>query len=189
MAEETKPAKWWQQMLTTPALLLALGGGVGTAVPALWNEWKAYKLGVQGDRVQIAIAQQKLWEANLDCVRLKPVYTIALGEGVEVGVTLCHSGAALLRYQRSPETVQYTWIPFPQHRPVPEAQHSRPGDVLMPHTQVVVGVTRCILLQQRLVLWVRITEEPLARCQMEYITTVRGVLLKQADVACSTCDL
>ena len=139
--------------------------------------------------MQIAIAQQKLWEANLDCVRLKPVYTIAMGEGLEVGVTLCASGAALLRYQRNPDTVQYTWIPFPQHRPVAEPQHPVTGDVAMPTTHVVFGATRCILLQQRLVLWVRFLDETLERCQMSYVTTTRGVLLKQANVACNTCDL
>jgi hypothetical protein len=175
-------------MLTTPALLLALGGGIGTAIPAVWQEYKAWRLGVQANQLQQIEDQQVLWEKNLHCLRVKPVYTITLDADVEVGVILCQSGDALLRYQRAPEVVTYTWIPYPRHKPVPEPQHSSAGDLVTPQTRVVYGATRCVILQARLLAWVLADDDTLQRCHIEYITLVRGTLLERRELPCTRCE-
>jgi hypothetical protein len=188
-SESPKPAKWWHTMLTTPALLVALGGGLGSAVPAIWGEWKSWRLGIQSNRIQIVQEQQTLWQKNLDCLRLKPVYTIVLDEGVEVGVTLCSSGDALLRYQRNPDTVSYTWIKYPTEGRPAEPQHSRAGDVVIPQSLVVYGATRCILQQSLVVLWVLHDNTDVSdACHMDYVSTIKGVLLKTQAVPCAACD-
>lgn len=192
MAEESatpKPAPtWWHTILTTPALLLVLGGGIGTAVPAIYQELKAWRLGVQSQRIQIVQEQHDLWKQNLPCLRMKPVYTIVLDAGVEVGVTLCSSGDALLKYQRNPDTVSYTWIRYPTHGRPTEPQHSQAGDVVIPQSRVVYGATRCILLQSLVVLWVLHDTDVGDTCHMDYVSTIKGVLLKTQAVPCGTCD-
>ena len=132
--------------------------------------------------------QHALWQKNLDCLRLKPVYTIVLGEGVEVGVTLCSSGDALLRYQRNPDTVSYTWIRYPTEGRPADPQHPKTGDVVMPQSRVVYGATRCMLQQSLVVLWVLYDDEHSDACHMDYVSTIKGVLLKTQAVPCRTCD-
>jgi len=191
MAEQpATPQRWYQWFLLYPALLLSIGGGLGSAIPAVWNEVKAYRLGVQSSKIQIAQEQQLLWEGNLDCLRLKPVYAIEIDDGVEVGVTLCPSGAALLRYQRAPTVVSYTWIPYPTSGGggVGEQQHSSRGDVLTPQTRVVWGGTHCVSVQGRVVLWVLIDDLEADQCHAEYVSTVRGALLKHRPVPCGACS-
>ena len=187
--KETTPMPWWQKMLTTPALLVLLGGGLGSAIPAVWAEIKAYRLGVETARVQIAEEQERLWTKNVLCLALKPVYTITIAEGVEVGVTICSSGDSLLRYQRAPQAVTYTWIPFPTPRRGTSTPDTKTLDLHNPITRVVFGATRCIMLQGRIVLWVLYQdEETQERCRIDYITTLRGRLLRSQDVPCSTCE-
>lgn len=193
MAEDTespKPAaKWWQTLLTTPALLVLLGGGIGTAVPAVYQEWKAWKLGVQSQRIQIVTEQHELWKKNLPCLRMKPVYTIVLDEGVEVGVTLCSSGDALLKYQRNPDTVSYTWIKYPTEGRPTDPQHSALGDVRTPQTHVVYGATRCLQWQGLVLLWVLHDSPQGDTCHMDVITTIKGLRLKTEPVPCGACDI
>jgi hypothetical protein len=187
--DEKKPAKWWQVMLTTPALLLALGGGLGTAVPAIWAEVKAWRLGVETARVQIAEEQQRLWTKNLPCLALKPVYTITISEHVEVGVTLCSSGDTLLKYQRAPGVATYTWVPFPPTRRGDPALNTKTLDLQNPINHVVYGATRCVMLQGQIVLWVLYRdEETQDQCRMDYIATLSGRVLSSQDVPCSTCE-
>ena len=192
MSEDTHeptPMPWWQKMLTTPALLLALGGGMATAIPAVWNEWKAYKLGVTTARLHSVEEQERLWTKNVHCLAMRPVYTITISEGVEVGVTLCSGGDALLKYQRAPDMVTYTWIEFPkpgQRLTLPDAKTM---DLQHPITRVVFGGTRCVMLQGQMVLWVLYRDEVSAEaCRIEYIATVSGRLAQRRDVACALCD-
>jgi len=182
MAEGTAPAtQWWHYFLLYPTLLLSLGG----ALPTVWREFQAWKLGVDSARLQIIQEQQQLWEKNLACLRLRPVYTISLDTDVEVAVTLCTSGDALLRYQRSSQVVSYTWVKYPAHRPAPEPQHSSQGDQAPATTRITYGATRCLLQQAHIVLWV--LDANGAGCRLEYISTIRGVLLRREAVACTFC--
>jgi hypothetical protein len=186
---ETTPIPWWQKMLTTPALLVLLGGGLGSAIPAVWAEIKAYRLGVETARVQIAEEQERLWTKNVLCLALKPVYTITIAEGVEVGVTICSSGDSLLRYQRAPQAVTYTWIPFPTPRRGTSTPDAKALDLQHPITRVVFGGTRCVMLQGQMVLWVLYRDEVSAEaCRIEYIATVSGRLAQRRDVACALCE-
>ena len=189
MADETKPKKFWETLLLYPPLLVALGGGLATAVPAIWQEWKAYKLGVTTSRLHSVEEQERLWTKNVHCLAMRPVYTITISEGVEVGVTLCSSGDTLLKYQRAPNTVTYTWVAFPSpHRGItlPDAKTL---DLQHPITRVVFGGTRCVMLQGQMVLWVLYRDEVSAdACRIEYIATVSGRLAQRQDVACALCD-
>ena len=97
MADETRHKKFWETLLLYPPLLVALGGGLGTVLPVVWSEWKAYKLGVTTARLHQVEAQSALWTKNVHCLAMRPVYTITISEGVEVGVILCSSGDALLK--------------------------------------------------------------------------------------------
>ena len=191
MSEHTAPAtpgKWWHTLLTTPALLVALGGGVGSAVPALWAEYKAWKLGIQTNRLQIVEEQHALWEKNLSCLQVKPVYTIAIDDHTAVGVTLCVSGDALLTYQRSQDTISYTWVKYPEHAPRAGQGQAQTGETVTPQTVVSYGATRCVVLQGALVLWVRNGEAAHDGCWLEYISTHKGLALKRGGVACETCE-
>lgn len=179
-----EPSKWYHWALLYPGLILSLGG----SVPTVWNEIKAWRLGVQSQQVQQVQEQQRLWEKNLPCLRLKPVYAVTLADGVEVGVTLCESGDALLKYQRAKDVVSFTWIRYPEHGRASESQHSDAGDVLTPQTTVVVGGTRCVVLQGTVVLWVLYDDDTQAHCHVDYVTTVRGVLLRAQAVPCQTCE-
>ena len=176
-------------MLTTPSLAPCPGRRPGDRDPAVWNEWKAYKLGVTTARLHSVEEQERLWTKNVHCLAMRPVYTITISEGVEVGVTLCSGGDALLKYQRAPETVTYTWIEFPkpgQRLTLPDAKAL---DLQNPITRVVFGGTRCVMLQGQMVLWVLYRDEVSAdACHIEYIATVSGRLAQRRDVACALCD-
>ena len=189
MADETRPKKFWETLLLYPPLLVALGGGLGTVLPVVWSEWKAYKLGVTTARLHQVEAQSALWTKNVHCLAMRPVYTITISEGVEVGVILCSSGDALLKYQRAPDVVTYSWVAFPQpHRGItlPDAKAL---DLQHPITRVVFGGTRCVMLQGQMVLWVLYRDEVSAEaCRIEYIATVSGRLAQRRDVACALCD-
>lgn len=189
MANETKTKKFWEQILLYPPLLVALGGGLGTAIPAVWAEYKAYKLGVTTARLHSVEEQERLWTKNVHCLAMRPVYSITISEGVEVGVTLCSGGDALLKYQRAHDIVTYTWIEFPkpgQRLMLPDAKAL---DLQNPITRVVFGGTRCVMLQGQMVLWVLYRDEVSAdACHIEYIATVSGRLAQRREVACALCD-
>lgn len=183
-----KPLSWWQTFLTTPALLLALGGGIGTAVPAVWKEIKAYRMGVESSRLAEAQEQQTLWEKNLACVRGKSVYTITIAEARETGVTLCPSGDALLKYQRSATLTTYTWVPYPYGQTAPAPP---PGDAPheeAPSTRIVYGAVQCGTMQAHIVVLIFRDAARPERCQAEYITARQGKVLRQTAVSCAMCD-
>lgn len=184
MAELAQPTKWWHMFLLYPALLASLIGSVPTVI----QEVKAWRLGVATKRVQIVEEQRSLWKNNLDCLRLKPVYTVDLGEGVTVGVTLCGSGDALLRYQRSPEAVSYTWVRYPAYPRAGEQQHSTVDEVIEPQSRVVYGMTRCVLAQELMVLWIQYDHDDSEVCHMDYITTIGGALVQRRPVPCQSCN-
>lgn len=178
-----KPSRFYQWMLVYPALFVSLIGSVPTVI----QEVKAWRLGVATKRVQIVEEQQTLWKSNLDCLRLKPVYTVDLGEGVTVGVTLCGSGDALLRYQRSPEIVEFTWVRYPAYPKGGVPQPSAVDEVLAPQSRVVYGLTHCVLLQSRMILWIQYDDDAAETCHMDYILTTNGALVQRRPVACETC--
>lgn len=111
---------WWKLLLVYPAILTSLGG----AIPTAWQAFTAWRLDVAYSRVQIAEEQRRLWEKNLSCLDLRPVYSVSGPSGVVIGVTLCPSGDALLRYEVG-EEVTYTWIAYP-HAPG-SASRAGPG--------------------------------------------------------------
>jgi len=179
---------WWKTVLLTPALLVLFGGGIGTAVPALWHEYRAWRLGVETSRLQIYEDQKVLWERNLGCLRVKPVYTIMVDDQVEIGVTLCGTGDALLRYQRSPSVVAYTWVRFPEHLVAPEVQHSSRGDVGEPAIHMVWNQTRCITQYDVVIVWVRNEPDGQAMdCSIEYVGSFRGIMRRREMISCAVC--
>jgi len=178
-----EPTSWWQWLLLYPTFLAALGG----SIPTVWNEVKAWRLGVHSSKLQQAAEQQKLWTKNLSCLGTKPAYVIEIDAGVEVGVTLCTSGDVLLRYQLSNDSVSYTWIKYPDHKPVIEQQHSEHGDQIKVATRIAFGRTLCITLQSSLVLWILMDRETPPTCRVEYITAYDGQLLETRGSTCTKC--
>ena len=189
MSDEAAPSRpWWQTILLTPALLVLFGGGIGTAVPALWHTWQAWKLGVERHRLQLYEDQKELWQRNLGCIRMKPVYTITLDATVEIGVTLCPSGDALLRYQRSEAVVAYTWVRYPWDVPAPASQHSSQGESPPPQVRMVWNQTRCISQYDIAILWVKQqrADDP-ATCVLESIGALKGIMRRRESTPCAVC--
>lgn len=209
MAAETPhtPTSWWHWLLLYPALATTLLG----SLPTVWQAVKAWRLDVSYARVQIAEAQQQLWERNLDCLAAKPVYSVELPEGITVGVTLCASGDALLRYESQWGTVSYTWIPFPtgvqarpSHagcqpapgvacaqaagdlpgRPVPPALDQLPGAEPLVRSRIIFGATRCAVLRQGLAL--RLYSLDGSACWLEHIQVSTGQVVSRVQVPCTT---
>jgi len=189
MPDEAAPSRpFWQQILLTPALLVLFGGGIGTAVPALWQTWQAWKLGVERHRLQLYEDQKELWQRNLGCIRLKPVYTITLDGTVQIGVTLCPSGDALLRYQRSEAVVAYTWVRYPWDVPAPASQHSSQEGSPPPKVRMVWNQTRCISQYDIAILWVKQQQpDDPDTCMLESIGALKGIMRRRERVACAVC--
>jgi hypothetical protein len=139
------PQKWWQWVFIYPALATALLG----ALPAACQAVRAWRLDTTYAKVQLAEEQQKLWERNLDCLEAKPVYEVDVNAAVTVGVTLCPSGDALLRYAVDDE-LTYTWVRFPGwHHVKPQTRwdpHESVPDVTTPLASVRLawGTMRCV---------------------------------------------
>lgn len=183
-AGAAKPTSWWHWILLYPAVF----GALVAAIPTVIQEVKAWRLGVTASRVHIVEEQQRLWQRNLDCLHLKPVYTVDVGDGVTVGVTLCGSGDALLRYQRSPDAVSYTWIPYPAYPQATTPPSSTIDNVLPPQSHVMYGMTRCVSLQELLVLWIQYDAEASETCHMDYIATISGAQIQRRPVPCHMCN-
>jgi hypothetical protein len=174
--------KVWQALLVYPALLTSLGG----ALPTAWQAFKAWRLEVNYTEVQQAEAQQRLWERNLDCLEAKPVYSVEGPGGAVIGVTLCPSGDALLRYDTG-EDVTYTWIRYPTRRhsqrgPRRAYAQAEPPTPLLRST-IVWGATRCAVRRGTVVIRLFTTDGTI--CLVEHVLVATGVVVSQVPVSCS----
>lgn len=186
MAEaEAKPApqKWWHWFLIYPALVTALMGALPSACQAV----RAWRLDTTFAKVQIAEQQQGLWERNVDCLEAKPVYSVDVDEDITVGVTLCPSGDALLRYAVGAK-VTYTWVkaPVPQELRARWDPHELVPDVDKPLATVrmVWGNRRCIRVTQGRVR--RLIMLDGTHCAWEENRIGSGVVVSRVDVPCDT---
>lgn len=172
-------------LLLYPTLLLSLAGSVPTA----WQALKAWRLDVNYNKVQIAEAQQKLWQVNAACLESKAVYSVELPSvGVQVGVTICPSGDALLRYQPSAGQATYTWLAFPgtmqkraAFQETLKAGQEQPPALVQ--TTLLYGATRCTVARAGMIL--RLFTPDGAQCRVEMIDRATGVLVSGVPVACN----
>jgi hypothetical protein len=104
--------KWWQWAFVYPALATSLFA----AVPRVWEEYKALRLGVARSQIQLVQEQQRLWEANLECISQQGIYEADGPEGLIIRVTLCPSGAVLLRYYDNEWPAVYRWVARPARK-------------------------------------------------------------------------
>lgn len=186
--EAVSKLKWWQILLVYPAIASAVLG----AIPTAWQAVKAWRLDVNYNQVQQAAEQQRLWERNLDCLEAKPVYSVAGPDGATIGVTLCPSGDALLRYA-SGKQVTYTWIPYPQATrrfwgggagpalPVAFAQAEPPTPLV--RSSIIWGATRCAYRHGTVV--IRLYTLDGRTCLVEHVLVATGAVLSQVPVSCS----
>jgi hypothetical protein len=104
-----KPTSWLQWLIVYPAL----GTSLFAAVPTVWNELKAWRIGVRSSELQLVQEQERLWRANLDCIQQQGIYEADGVDGLIVKVTLCPSGDVLLRYYYNDWTPQFKWMGRP----------------------------------------------------------------------------
>ena len=104
--------KWWQWALVYPAL----GTSLFAAVPRVWEEVKALRLGVARSQLQLVEEQQRLWERNLDCLTHQGIWEVDGPEGLVVRVSLCTSGDILVRYHDNDSAPQLKWIARPARK-------------------------------------------------------------------------
>lgn len=102
--------KWWQWLIVYPAL----GTSLFAAVPRVWEEYKALRMGVARDQLQLAQEQQRLWQANLECLQQGSSYEVDGPHNIVVRVTLCQrTGDTLLRYHVGDWSPIYRWVSLP----------------------------------------------------------------------------
>ncbi len=101
--------KWWQWILMYPALAIAILGSVPT-----WGEIiKSIQLGVPFGQSSHADEQNRLWQENFECTRIKNPTTIMTEHKVEIGSLVCESGDVLLSGKRPEwDYPQKRWIAF-----------------------------------------------------------------------------
>jgi len=103
------PSKFWQYLIIYPTLALSIGG----SIPTVWNEVKAWKLGVNSSQLQLVKEQENLWHTNLDCIQQQGIYEADGADGVVVKVTLCPTGDVLLRYYYNDWGPIFKWVRHP----------------------------------------------------------------------------
>jgi hypothetical protein len=100
--------------ITTLILYPTLATSLFAAVPTIWNEYKAFRLGIASGEVQLVKEQEQLWESNLECLTESGIYEIDGPGGLVVKATLCTAtGDALLRYYFNDWTPVYKWVKKP----------------------------------------------------------------------------
>ena len=105
--------KWWQWALVYPAL----GTSLFAAVPRVWEEYKALRLGVARSQLQLAQEQEKIWSRNLECLTHAGIYEVDGPDGLVVKVSLCqHTGDTLLRYHQNDWAPVYRWVARPARK-------------------------------------------------------------------------
>lgn len=116
-AEQPKPPaasaallpRWVQIFVLFPAL----GGSLFAAVPRVWEEYKALRLGVARSELQLVQEQEKLWSRNAECLQQGSSYEIDGPHSITVRVTLCQTGDTLLRYHVNAWPPIYKWVGLP----------------------------------------------------------------------------
>lgn len=180
MAEHT-PTRWYQWLLLYPALAASLWAGV----PSIIEKVQAWRVGVQQANYTSYQLQKRLWQRNIACLSKSAAYTVALGEGSEVGVTLCKTGDALLRYTADEDQTVYTWVAYPG-RHVP--QHKDAIWVDTPRKQAVVyGLHTCVSMQSVVVLDVvhQLPGHP-GVCRLEVVWIATGKVSDHRLVNCES---
>jgi len=95
-AHPRAPQKFWQWLFLYPAFGLALL----SAVPEWVNSVRGFWMELQGRPLEQALEQQRIFTANLDCMRAPYVWH-RTGTGLEVDATMCPRTAdLLLRFNR-----------------------------------------------------------------------------------------
>jgi hypothetical protein len=100
---------WWQWAFVYPALATSLFA----AVPTVWQEVKAWHLGVSSSKLQLVEEQERLWRRNLECVTHQGIYEADGADGLVIKVTLCPTGDILVRYHFNDWTPSYRWVGRP----------------------------------------------------------------------------
>jgi hypothetical protein len=102
--------KWIQLFVVYPAL----GTSLFAAVPRVWEEYKALRLGVARSELQLAQEQERLWQRNLECIQEQGTWEIDGPHGIVVRATLCsQTGDVLLRYHVGEWPSIYRWMALP----------------------------------------------------------------------------
>lgn len=182
-APDPQKLSWGRLLIIYPAIIVA---GLG-ALPTVWQAWRAWRLDVAYTKVYQATEQQHLWERNLACLSARPVYAVDGPHG-SVGVTLCRSGDALLRYE-APNKTTYTWVPYPRHTHTSSllstAQARDNWEVPEYKAKVLFGVTLCAVQHGNIILRIAVTQEG-TLCILEHISATTGKVLSTLQVGCAT---
>ena len=107
--DQPRPFAWWHYLIVYPALVTSLIA----AIPTVWTEVKAWRLGVAASQLQLVQEQQRLWERNADCIVQGSSYEIDGPEGITIRVTLCQTGDALIRYHLREWPTIFKWVALP----------------------------------------------------------------------------
>ena len=83
------------------------------AVPTVWKEYKAWRLGINSNELQLVQEQQRLWIRNVDCLQKQGVWEVDGPDGIIVKVTMCRTGDVLLRYQLNDWVAHIKWVSKP----------------------------------------------------------------------------
>lgn len=104
-----EPQRWWHWVLLYPTLVTTCVA----SIPTITQYIRAIKLNTSPEQVQLVEEQQRLWYRNVACLSKHLVYSVDGPEGLVVGVTLCDTGDALLRYHYPKAEPIYRWIAAP----------------------------------------------------------------------------
>jgi hypothetical protein len=183
MADVFIPKKIWHFAVLYPTLFIALAGSIPTGI----NAAKAWYLDTNVSRVQIVEDQRKLWEANIECLAESPAYSTTVSKSITIGVTLCPSGDALLRYKvttEAGESVSYSWVRYPGQDTAKERQ-ARVKATLGGEREVDVqyGAGKCVALQPSAVIRILYNE---TGCAVEAIALNDARVFAARPIDCHT---
>lgn len=113
-AQAPTPAPQPRTTLQMLILYPTLAASLFAAVPRVWEEGKALRLGVARNQLQLAEEHTRLWQANLECLQQQGSYEVDGPHGIVVRVTLCQrTGDTLLRYHVGDWSPIYKWVGLP----------------------------------------------------------------------------
>ncbi len=105
-SRQRKPIKWWQWLLTYPALAIAVIG----SMPTLVELYKSTTIGVEYGYSNIAKQQDELWQKNFACVKKSDFHGATSAHNIIVGTIVCDTGDVLLRVQRPGDHEVFQWV-------------------------------------------------------------------------------